>query len=94
MIRSFISIPAGVFRARFGPYVWLTLLGSAIWCFGLAGIGWALGSNWETFHHAFRFADYLVAAVVAAGIAWLGWKLLGRRRARRGNTQGYTEPSE
>jgi membrane protein DedA with SNARE-associated domain len=94
LVRSFISVPAGVFRVPFVRYTVLTLLGSAIWCFGLAGIGWALGSNWETFHHAFRFADYLVAAVVAAGIAWLGWKLLGRRRARRGNTQGYTEPSE
>jgi membrane protein DedA with SNARE-associated domain len=94
VVRSFISVPAGVFRVPFVRYTVLTLLGSAIWCFGLAGIGWALGSNWETFHHAFRFADYLVAAVGAAGIAWLGWKLLGRRRARRGNTQGYTEPSE
>ena len=36
VMRSFISIPAGVFRARFWPYVWLTLLGSAIWCFAFA----------------------------------------------------------
>ena len=43
VMRSFISIPAGVFRARFWPYVWLTLLGSAIWCFAFAGAGWAAG---------------------------------------------------
>jgi membrane protein DedA with SNARE-associated domain len=95
VVRSFISVPAGVFRAPFVRYTLLTLAGSAIWCFAFAGIGWALGSSWEDFHHAFRYADYVVIAVVAAGIAWLGWKLLARRRRReRGAQQGYTEPSE
>ena len=95
VVRSFISVPAGVFRAPFVRYTLLTLAGSAIWCFAFAGIGWALGSSWEDFHHAFRYADYVVIALVAAGIAWLGWKLLARRRRReRGARQGYTEPSE
>ena len=71
------------------------MAGSAIWCFAFAGIGWALGSSWEDFHHAFRYADYVVIVVVAAGIAFLGWKLLARRRrGERGARQGYTEPSE
>ena len=81
VIRSFISIPAGVFRLRLDAYTALTLLGSAIWCFALAGVGWGLGASWERFHHAFRFADYAIAAVVAAGIAYLAWKLVKRRRA-------------
>ena len=80
VIRSFISVPAGVFRARFGPYVWLTLLGSAIWCFAFAGAGWAAGANWESFHEAFRYVDYLVAAGVVAVVAWLGWRIVKRRR--------------
>ena len=78
--RSFISVPAGVFRARLGPYVWLTLLGSAIWCFAFAGAGWAAGANWEEFHHAFRYAEYGVIAVIVVAAAWLGWHLLRRRR--------------
>ena len=49
--RSFISIPAGVFRMPLGRFTLLTLLGSALWCFPLAGINWALGANWEEFHH-------------------------------------------
>ena len=81
VIRSFISIPAGVFRLRLDAYTALTLLGSAIWCFALAGVGWGLGASWERFHHAFRFADYAIAAVVVAGIAYLAWKLVKRRRA-------------
>jgi membrane protein DedA with SNARE-associated domain len=81
VMRSFISVPAGVFRARFGPYVWLTLLGSAAWCFAFAGAGWAAGSSWERFHDAFRYVDYLVAAGVAAVVVFLGWRLVRRRAA-------------
>ena len=81
VVRSFISIPAGVFRLRLDAYVGLTLLGSALWCFGIAGVGWGLGASWVRFHEAFRFADYAIAALVLAGIALGAWKLLRRRRA-------------
>jgi membrane protein DedA with SNARE-associated domain len=81
VVRSFISVPAGVFRARFWPYTWLTLAGSAIWCFAFAGAGWAAGESWEDFHESFKLVDYAVAALVVAGIAFLGWKLHRRRRA-------------
>jgi membrane protein DedA with SNARE-associated domain len=70
-----------VFRARFWPYVWLTLLGSAIWCFGFAGAGWAAGESWEDFHEAFKLVDYAVAVLLVAGIAFVGWNLHRRRRA-------------
>ena len=93
VVRSFISIPAGVFRAPFGRYTVLTLVGSAIWCFGLAGVGWAVGSKWEQFHHDFRYADYVVALAVAAGVAWVVWKMVARRRKRAADP-GYTGSSE
>ncbi len=80
VVRSFISIPAGIFHSPLPRYALLTLLGSAIWSFGLAGAGWALGSQWEEFHSAFRYVDYAVAGLVAAGIALLAWKLARRRR--------------
>jgi membrane protein DedA with SNARE-associated domain len=88
VVRSFISIPAGVFRAALGPYSALTLLGSAIWCFAFAGIGYALGSNWETFHHAFRYADYAVIAAVVALVGWLAWRTRSRRRSARERDRG------
>jgi membrane protein DedA with SNARE-associated domain len=80
VVRSFISIPAGVFRMAFGRYVVLTLIGSAVWCFALAGVGWALGSSYESFHHDFRFADY---AIVAAIVAVLVYLLVRRKRSSR-----------
>jgi membrane protein DedA with SNARE-associated domain len=81
VIRSFISIPAGVFRSPFWPYVGLTAIGSAVWCFAFAGAGWAAGASWEQFHEDFKVVDYAVFALVVAGIAFVGWKLL-RRRSR------------
>ncbi len=80
VVRSFVSIPAGVFRAPLIRYTVLTLAGSAIWCFGLAGVGWWFGSNWEEFHHAFRYVDYAIVALVAAGIAYGAWKFAKWRR--------------
>jgi membrane protein DedA with SNARE-associated domain len=80
VVRSFISIPAGVFRMPFWRYTVLTLIGSAVWCFALAGAGWGLGRSYETFHRDFRFADY---AVVAAIVALAVLLLVRRRRATR-----------
>jgi membrane protein DedA with SNARE-associated domain len=79
VIRSFISIPAGVFEVPFRRYTVLTLVGSAIWCFALAGVGWALGSKWEEFHHAFHYVDYAIIATIVGGAAWIAWKMLRRR---------------
>ena len=83
VVRSFISIPAGVFRVPFWRYTVLTLIGSAIWCFVFAGVGWAAGASWESFHHAFRFADVAVAVVVVGGALWLGRRYLRRRATNR-----------
>jgi membrane protein DedA with SNARE-associated domain len=82
VIRSFVSIPAGVMEVPFVRYTLLTFAGSAIWCFGFAGVGFALGASWEDFQHAFRYVDYLVAAAVVAVAAWLGWRFLRNRRRR------------
>jgi membrane protein DedA with SNARE-associated domain len=83
VVRSFISIPAGVFRAPLVRYLVLTLLGSAAWCFALAAIGWAVGESWDRFHHDFRFVDYAVVAGVVALAAYLVLRRRSRRLARR-----------
>lgn len=82
VLRSFVAVPAGVGRMPLGRYTALTFPGSAIWCFGLAAIGWGLGSHWERFHHAFRFADYAIVALVVLGGAALLVRLRSRRAAR------------
>ena len=80
VVRSFVSIPAGVARMPLGRFTVFTFLGCIPWCFGLAGIGWALGSSYESFHHDFRFVDIAVGVLVLAVVAiWL----IRRRRASR-----------
>ena len=77
LVRSFISIPAGVFETPLGPYTVLTLAGSAIWCLFFAGAGWALGANYDTLHHAFTGVE-VVLVLAALGVG--GWALVRRRR--------------
>ena len=78
--RSFISIPAGVFRYALGRYTALTAIGSTAWCLAFAAVGWALGSRWEEFHHGFRYVDYAIVAGVAALIVLF---VVRRRRSSR-----------
>jgi membrane protein DedA with SNARE-associated domain len=83
--RSFVSIPAGLFESPFGRYNVLTLLGNTLWCVALAGAGWALGSNWDTLHHDFRYVEVAVVVGILAVVAY--WILRVRRAAtmRAGN---------
>ncbi|HEY3541640.1 MAG TPA: DedA family protein [Gaiellaceae bacterium] len=81
VVRSFVSIPAGVFRMPLVPYAALTLVGSALWAFGLAGAGYGLGSSYERFHHDFRYVEYAVVAGVLAVAAYLIYAARVRRRA-------------
>lgn len=87
VVRSFVSVPAGVLEARFARYMLLTLAGSALWSFAFAGAGWAAGESWEQLHEAFRYLDVAVAAALAAGVAWLVLRRLRRRRAAAGEAR-------
>lgn len=74
--RSFISIPAGIFRMPLGRYTLLTIPGSLAWSFAFAGAGWAFGRNYERFHHAFDIA------LVAGGVLLVLYVVLRRRSSR------------
>ena len=82
--RSFISIPAGVLESPFLRYTVLTAIGSAVWCFGLAGAGVALGTSWERFHEDWRYADYAVGAIVLLGLGYVVFRMVRRHTRRRG----------
>ena len=84
VIRSFISIPAGVVEMPLGRYTAFTTLGTIPWYFGLAAAGVAVGASWERFHENFRYADYAVLAMVVAGAAFLLVRAARKRTRRRG----------
>lgn len=74
VVRSFVSIPAGVFRHPLGPYTLLTFIGSTLWCLLFAGIGYAVGENWEEFHHSFRYVEIAVVGLLVIGAVVFVWR--------------------
>jgi membrane protein DedA with SNARE-associated domain len=79
IVRTFISLPAGVAKMPFWRFTVLTLAGCIPWVLALALVGQEVGSEWESVRKGFRYADYLVAALIVVGIVYL----LVRRRALR-----------
>jgi membrane protein DedA with SNARE-associated domain len=88
--RSFISIPAGVFRARLAPYTALTFVGSTAWCLGFATVGFALGTRWEEFQKLFHYVDYGIVLAFCALVALI---ILRRRRSARLGSRNEQNPA-
>lgn len=74
VVRSFVSIPAGIFEMRLASYTVLTLVGSAVWAFAFAGAGYGLGSSYRGFDHGFHYVEYAVVAGVLLLLAYLVYK--------------------
>jgi membrane protein DedA with SNARE-associated domain len=81
VVRTFISLPAGVARMPLGRFSVLTVLGSLPWCIMLVLVGDVAGHNWDTWHRRFGYLDYVVVAAAIAAAAWL----LLRQRRRLGH---------
>lgn len=64
IIRTFISLPAGVYRMPLWPFIWLTLVGSLIWSAFLTYVGFVLGKNWHALEPYYRKFEYVIVAVV------------------------------
>jgi membrane protein DedA with SNARE-associated domain len=79
IIRTFISLPAGVAKMPFGRFTILTLAGCVPWVLGLALAGEAVGSEWTSVRKGFDYVDYAVVALVVIG---LGYVIVRRRRGR------------
>jgi len=77
VIRTFISLPAGVARMPFWRFTVLTTLGCIPWIFMLTFIGKQVGERWEDWRDQLHYVDYAVVALIALGLLWL---LVRRRR--------------
>jgi len=70
VIRTFISLPAGIARMNIWRFSILTFVGSFPWSLGLAWAGFLLGENWERIREWMRPADIPILIVLAALVAW------------------------
>ncbi|MDH7500543.1 MAG: DedA family protein [candidate division NC10 bacterium] len=73
VIRTFISLPAGISRMDFSKFLFYSFAGSLPWCFFLAWIGFKLGERWDEVHVIFQKLDLVIGAVLVAAIAWFLW---------------------
>ena len=91
IIRTFISLPAGVARMPFWRFSVLTFLGCVPWVLMLTYIGQKAGDNWEDWKDSLHYFDYAVAAAIVAGVVWL---VIRNRRRGRGDdaAAGSAEP--
>ena len=80
IVRTFISLPAGVARMPFWRFTLFTTLGCIPWILMLTLIGRAVGENWEDWKDKLHYVDYAVAACIVLGALWL---FVRWRRGRR-----------
>jgi membrane protein DedA with SNARE-associated domain len=71
IVRTFISLPAGVARMPFWRFSALTLAGCIPWVLMLTFIGKQAGDNWEKWKDSLHYVDYAVAAAIVIGVAYL-----------------------
>jgi membrane protein DedA with SNARE-associated domain len=70
VIRTFISLPAGIARMNFPKFVVYTFLGSLPWCLMLAYVGKIMGENWRSIRVYFHKADIVILVIIVAGITY------------------------
>src|SRR4249920_2623134 len=71
IVRTFISLPAGVAKMPFWRFTLFTALGCLPWVFTLGFIGKQVGDNWEDWKDKLHYLDYAVLAAIVVGIAYL-----------------------
>ncbi len=83
VVRTFISLPAGLAGMRplrFGVY---TTLGCIPWTAALAAAGYAVGANWQQIPNAFHAVTYVIAAIVVIALVIGAWLFIRHRRSER-----------
>lgn len=79
VIRTFISLPAGVARVPFGRFLIYAFLGSLPWSWALAYAGMLLGEHWDRVGGLLHSLDVVIVAGLVACAAWFVWRHWPRR---------------
>ena len=89
VVRTFISVPAGIAGMNFWKFSLYTFVGSFPWCLGLAYGGYLLGENWESLRAVMRPFDIPILLGIAVAVGWFI-----RRRIKTLRSQGQGLPAE
>lgn len=80
IVRSLISIPAGLRKMPMAKFVLYTAMGSLVWNTVLISAGWMLGDNWEEVEQYVGILQYLVIAAVLIAAAFWVWNRIVKPR--------------
>ncbi len=81
VIRTFISLPAGISKMNFFKFSVYTFIGSIPWCFGLAYAGKQLGTHWNQLGPYFHQFDFLILLALLLFIFWVK-RANGRKKTK------------
>lgn len=79
VVRTFISLPAGIARMNFPRFVLFTFLGALPWCYLLAYIGVKMGEEWQHLRDYFHQFDLVIGLGLAAAAGYFLWSHWPRR---------------
>jgi membrane protein DedA with SNARE-associated domain len=89
VVRTFISLPAGIAKTNFVKFCIYTFIGSYIWCTLLAYLGYLLGDNWEEIRTVTRPFDYLIIAVIVILIGYYIYRHVRHYREQSKNDSSH-----
>jgi membrane protein DedA with SNARE-associated domain len=93
VVRTFISLPAGIAGMkplRFGLY---TTIGCIPWTAALAYAGYAVGANWQSIANGFHGPTYIIAALVIIALVITIWRY-ARQHQTAENGQPRSNPAD
>jgi len=91
IVRTFISLPAGISRMRVVPFILFTFFGSLPWCYLLTYIGKVMGENWKDIRGYFHRFDLVIAGILLLLFGWWLWAYLRRRKKKTKEDSGVAE---
>jgi membrane protein DedA with SNARE-associated domain len=81
VVRSLVSVPAGVERMPLWRFVLYTIIGSGVYNLVLIGLGYVLGSRWQTVEQYSNYLNYAIYAAILVAVGLFALKRVRRRRA-------------
>jgi membrane protein DedA with SNARE-associated domain len=82
LVRTYVSLPAGVGKVPLGRFTVLTIIGCIPWVLALALLGEAVKNNWRSWEHGIGYVSYVVVVLVVVGVVVLFVRWLRGRRNR------------
>lgn len=88
VVRSLVSVPAGLEGMPLPRFILYTTIGSGVYNLVLVGSGWLLGSRWRTVEQYSNYLNYAIYAAIAVAVGLFVVKRLRRRRADQPSGSG------